>query len=79
MKPKYSRLLINEWVVPAQKALKFMTAQDFNMLSSSGGMERTEALHREYIEAAGLKITKIWSAGDRLSECVIEVEAPEES
>jgi O-methyltransferase domain len=74
MKPGYSRLIINEWIVPAQGASTLMTAQDMNMMSIGGGMERTEDLHRAYIEAAGLKISRIYSPGDRISESVIEAE-----
>ena len=44
------------------------------MMSVGGGMERTEAQHREYIEGAGLKISGIYSPGDRISESVIEAE-----
>ncbi|KAI9687107.1 MAG: hypothetical protein M1822_002518 [Bathelium mastoideum] len=79
MTPGYSRVVINEWIVPAKGASKFMTAQDMNMMASSGGFERTEALHREYIEAAGLRITGIWRPGDKVSESVIEAQLPEGS
>lgn len=51
-----------------------MAAQDMNMMSAGGGMERTEDLHREYIEAAGLKISGIYYPDDRISEGVIEAE-----
>jgi hypothetical protein len=74
MRPGYSRLIVNEWIVPAKGASAFMTAQDMNMMSVGGGMERTEALHREYIEAAGLKISGIYGANDKISESVIEVQ-----
>lgn len=53
-----------------------MTAQDMNMMSIGGGMERTEDLHKESIEAAGLKISGVWKANDKISESVIEVVIP---
>ncbi|KAF7950188.1 hypothetical protein EAE96_007479 [Botrytis aclada] len=56
MKPGYSKVVINDWIIPAEGASKFMTAQDFNMMAIGGGMERTQSLHGEYIAAAGLKI-----------------------
>ncbi|KAL9083256.1 MAG: hypothetical protein Q9165_008609 [Trypethelium subeluteriae] len=74
MIPDYSRLIVNEWVVPTKGASKFMTAQDLNMMSIGGGMERTEELHRDCLERAGLKITGIWHAGDNISESVIEAQ-----
>lgn len=72
MKPGYSRLIVNEWIVPAHGASTFTTAQDLNMMSTCAGMERIEDLHREYIEASGLKISGIYYPGDRISESVIE-------
>jgi hypothetical protein len=74
MKPGYSKVIINDWIIPTEGASKFMTAQDLNMMSIGGGMERTEELHRDYIEKAGLKITGIWQASDKISESVIEAE-----
>ena len=74
MPPGYSRLIVHEWVLPETGASKFMIAQDLNMMSISGGMERTERLHREYLEKAGLKIAKIYHPGDVISESVIEAE-----
>lgn len=74
MEPGYSKVLINEWVVPERSATKFMTAMDLNMMSFGGGMERTLDLHREYAERAGLKITGVWSPNDKISESVIEME-----
>jgi hypothetical protein len=71
MKPGYSRLLINEWIIPEHKASRFMTIEDMNMMSVSG-MERTEQQHRELLEAAGLKVAKIYYADDSFSESVIE-------
>ena len=74
MKPGYSRLIVHEWIVPDIAPSKFMTAQDFNMMNTGGGMERTLALHQEYLENAGLKITKVYNPGDGISESVIEAE-----
>ncbi|KAJ9634421.1 hypothetical protein H2204_006246 [Knufia peltigerae] len=72
MEPGYSRLIINEWIVPESAPSKFMTVQDLNLMSVQGGMERTLLLHREYLEKAGLKITNIFWPGDTISEAVIE-------
>jgi demethylsterigmatocystin 6-O-methyltransferase len=74
MTPGYSKVIINECVVPERGATKFMTTQDLNMMSVGGGVERTHALHQEYIESAGLKITGVWSPNDQISESVIELD-----
>jgi demethylsterigmatocystin 6-O-methyltransferase len=74
MTPGYSRLIVNEWIVPEVGASMFMTAMDFNMLNANGGMERTEALHREYLEKAGLQVTGVYRPDDDVSEGVIEAE-----
>lgn len=74
MTPGYSRLIINDWIVPETNPSKFMVAQDMNLMTALGGMERTLPLHREYLEQAGLKITQVFYPGDRISEAVIEAE-----
>lgn len=74
MTPGYSRLIVNEWVVPDTGATRFMAAQDLNMLSSFGAMERTEALYREYLEKAGLKVVRIYRPANKVSECVVKAE-----
>ena len=74
MKPGYSRLVVNEWIVPAIGASRLMASTDMNMMATGGGMERTEALHRDYLERAGLKVTNIYLPSDNISEAVIEAE-----
>ncbi|EME48442.1 hypothetical protein DOTSEDRAFT_121091, partial [Dothistroma septosporum NZE10] len=76
MQPGYSKLIINDWIVPEENPYPFMCSQDLVMMSLGGGEERSEARHREAIEAAGLKMTGIFHAGDRISEGVIECEVP---
>ena len=77
MKPGYSRLLINENVIPPEKAHWEITALDMMMLTLLGSAERTESDWRRLIEdVAGLKILKIWSAANGV-EKVIECELPE--
>jgi len=77
MKPGYSRVVINEWVVPEQGASKLQGALDFNMMMVNAGLERTEALHREYLERAGLSVIKIYNPNDGISESVVEAELAE--
>lgn len=76
MKPGYSRLLINENVIPTTGAWWESSALDMMMMACFSAQERTETDWRTLLEKkAGLKIVKIWSAG-RGVESLIEVELP---
>lgn len=74
MKPGYSKLVINDWIVPDRDPHPFMCSQDLCMMQLGGGEERSEARHRQAIEAAGLKVAAIFKAGDGRTEDVIECE-----
>jgi hypothetical protein len=77
MKPGYSRLLINENVIPDKGAWWETSALDMVMLTLFCSKERTEADWYNLIEKmAGLKIVKIWSIGKGV-ESLIEVERVE--
>ncbi|KEY68876.1 hypothetical protein S7711_03811 [Stachybotrys chartarum IBT 7711] len=77
MKPGYSKLLINENVLPNTGAWWETSALDMVMLTLFSSKERTEAdWHYLVEELAGLKIVKIWSAGNGI-ESLIEVERVE--
>lgn len=74
MKPGYSRLLINENVIPARNAYWETSALDILMMAFFSSRERTERdWHHLLEELAGLKIVKIWSGGVGV-ESLIEVE-----
>ena len=72
MSPNYSKLLVNQWVVPEQGATSFMTHQDFNMMGVYAAVERTEQKWQDLLKNAGLRIEKIWRPDDAVSECLIE-------
>ena len=72
MDPSYSKVLINQWLVPTQGATSFMTHQDFNMMATVSAMERTEEQTRDLLEGAGLRIVHNWRPDDMESECIIE-------
>lgn len=59
MKPGYSRLLINENVIPPRNATWEATALDILMMTLLASRERTEQDWRSLLGQAGLKITKI--------------------
>ncbi|GLA63114.1 hypothetical protein AtubIFM54640_004252 [Aspergillus tubingensis] len=74
MKPGYSRLLINEFLVPETGAHWEITGLDMMMLGLFSSEQRTRAAWYDLIERrAGLKIIQIWSAGAGV-ESVIECE-----
>ncbi|TDZ16398.1 O-methyltransferase mpaG [Colletotrichum orbiculare MAFF 240422] len=73
MRPGYSKLLINENVLPPTDANWQTTALDMMMLTLFASRERTEAQWRQLLEPAGLKIVNIWSNGEGV-ESLIECE-----
>jgi hypothetical protein len=77
MKPGYSKVLIFDWILPEGDPGMFRASMGMNMMSFSGGEERTEARHRDYVEKAGLKVTGIWDPKDCVSEGIIECMLPE--
>ncbi|KAK8004910.1 demethylsterigmatocystin 6-O-methyltransferase [Apiospora arundinis] len=74
MRPGYSKLLINENVIPRTDAYWETSALDLVMLSLLSAQERTERDWRDLLEGrCGLRIVKIWSGG-RGVESLIECE-----
>ncbi|RAL03000.1 S-adenosyl-L-methionine-dependent methyltransferase [Aspergillus ibericus CBS 121593] len=73
MTPGYSRLLINENVIPDRGAHWQATGLDWVMMGDFAGAERTEAQWRGLLSRAGFRILKIW-VGDAWSESLIECE-----
>ncbi|KAL4804202.1 S-adenosyl-L-methionine-dependent methyltransferase [Aspergillus unguis] len=72
MKPGYSKLLVNENVIPDTGAYWETTSLDLIMMQI-GAAERTERQWHTLLESAGLKIIKIWTA-QRGVESLIECE-----
>ena len=62
MTPKYSKLLINESVLPNKDCPSFFAAADLNMMSILGGMERTRQQWITLLDSVGLEIIKIWES-----------------
>lgn len=67
-----SRLLIQDMVLPDNRAGWRHAAQDINMLVLQGGMERTLAQWERLLESAGLHIIKVWKESEFV-ESIIEV------
>lgn len=73
MKRGYSKLLIQENVIPHRDADWCMTALDMLLMASFGGCERTEQAWRKLLGDAGLKVVRIWDY-ERGWEGLIECE-----
>lgn len=73
MKPGYSKLLVNENVIPAMGADWQATAEDIMVMITSSSLERTEKNWRDLLSGAGLKICGIWRTENAL-ESLIECE-----
>jgi demethylsterigmatocystin 6-O-methyltransferase len=69
--PDYSRLLINDFVLPDVGCGFIESMLDLMMMQTCDGMERTETQWHELLGKAGFKIVKIWRA-DVGTTCVIE-------
>lgn len=76
MVPGYSRVLIQDNVVPAQGASLMQTASDLIMMCGFSGRERFEDNFRALFESVGMKITGIWTR-DPSTESVVEAMVPE--
>ncbi|CZT10293.1 related to O-methyltransferase [Rhynchosporium agropyri] len=72
MKPGYSRLLINERVLPNVGAELQSTVMDIAMMTYYHAMERSERQWRTLLASVGLEIVKIWSLESGDCEAVIE-------
>ncbi|KAH7310184.1 O-methyltransferase [Rhexocercosporidium sp. MPI-PUGE-AT-0058] len=73
MKPGYSKLLINEIVIPNVGADRMNTSLDLVMMSVVAAEERTHGNWARLLNQAGLRIVKLWSFGVG-TESVIEAE-----
>lgn len=73
LKPGYSKVLINENVIPDTDAYWVSTSLDLIMMSLFASAERTAGDWHALLESVGLRITKIWTA-ERGVESLIECE-----
>jgi hypothetical protein len=72
MVPGYSKLLINENIVPDQGADWQVTGLDMMLMTLVSARERRESEWRYLLTKTGLKINHIWShvnGGESLIEC----------
>ena len=74
MTPGYSRLLLNEWVLPDRGAALIPSLMDINMMAFCTGVERSASQWKALIGGVdGLEIKKVWTVGEEvegLIECI---------
>ena len=73
MRPGYSKLLINENVVPDVGAAWSITSMDWLMMVLGAVRERTETQWKALLEQAGLRVSGIWTY-EQGTESLIEAE-----
>ncbi|KAF3764264.1 hypothetical protein M406DRAFT_62500 [Cryphonectria parasitica EP155] len=72
----YSKVLIQDNVIPAQGATWLHTTSDLLMLCGFAGKERTEKNFRELFDSVGMRVTGIWTRAPG-EESIIEAIVPE--
>jgi len=75
LEPGYSKILIQEMVVPDMGAHWQLTSLDWELLTHLGGRERTESEWRNLIESAGLKVSGIYKH-PQSQDSLMEVDLP---
>lgn len=72
MKKNYSRLLINDQVLPDVGTELHPSLLDFTMMVYYQAKERTESQWRVLLEGIGVEVVQIWRLEGGGSEAVIE-------
>lgn len=68
----YSKLYLNEWILPDVGCSLYEATVDLSMMIVLAGMERTQRQWRELVERAGMKVEKFW-VSPGFGEGIIEV------
>lgn len=75
MVPGYSKLLINDVIIPLREASRRDTSVDVHMMAKLGGKERTNDMLLDLVEGLGLRVRKIWKS-DCWETSILEAELP---
>jgi O-methyltransferase domain len=75
MRPGYSKLLLNETLLPEVQCPAFDAAGDINMMCILASIKRTESQLTRLIESIEtLRVDKVWRSADTdHKDCLIEV------
>ena len=74
MRKGYSKLLLNELILPDRDCPLSPAGMDLNMLAMHAGMERTQSQWRELLGSAGFEIVNFWpppGEGEGVIEAVV--------
>jgi hypothetical protein len=74
IQPGYSKLFIHEQIMPNRGASVWAVTQDFNMMALLGASERTHDQFVNVLRSSGLQVQGCYSAPDKVSEGLLEVE-----
>ena len=74
MKPGFSKLLLNESLLPEKDCPIFFAAADITMMTGLAGLNRSEKQWVALVESVGLTVAKIWTSPDR-GDCEVVLEA----
>lgn len=69
----YSKLYLNEWILPDVGCPLFQATMDIQMMMNFGSMERTQSQWKELLHRAGLKLVKFWQSPG-FGESIVEAE-----
>ena len=72
MDDEYSRLLIEDRILPSSGVSLNTALADLNMMFQCSGLERTESQFYELLGSVGLEVVKIWRPSSGVVEGVIE-------
>lgn len=75
MIPGYSRLLINDVILPVHRPSRRDTSIDLHMLAKLGGKERTDVMLRGLVERQGFRILNVWGS-DSSETRIMEADLP---
>ena len=64
MTPGYSKILLNESVLPDMGCPSYLAAGDINMMSIMAGKKRSRGQWLELLQSVGLNVTRIWDSPD---------------
>jgi len=74
MRPGYSKLLLNESILPDKNCPPYYAATDINMMCILAGIKRSRKQWTELVDSVGLRIERIWDSPEMNNEeGVIEI------
>lgn len=60
MEPSYSKIILNEYILPAQDCPQSASWADMHMMGGLAALERSEKQWRELVRGTGLTVVRFW-------------------